>query len=526
MNFNGQKLHANNFFNNFMNSYAKTIHATFYQSSFKGFLSSPLFFDEDPATTLYTGVTYYKSQDWTQFTELTVASCTFDNIIVKTRGGGIHFVKADSTLTVHGSIFNNCQAIDGGGIFACAQEVETNDNSNQMTHGIMTKFNSQYCCYSFCSAVIDDPNSPQKSGYGSAVLVSAHNINLNYSSTFQCPSKDTYEKTKDAPSYGAQFDLRIKNIDSCNINATSGYSRACSAIEYRDASTGRFQFQTVVDQKGAFITSFTTLTGPVSITECNFVNNTVKYISFNNGPDCAVIHVRMKTVTIENFCFSGITFEGYDDNNKNNRRIVSKGADSNCYFDIIINNCQFDSILSADKDILLSYATHSEDRFTDDIQTNEISNLKLGYCQGKDEPPKIYDTDYFSKSDEFTKTFEFSKSDDFTHSSYFSVSKEFTDSLDFTLSNSFTESANPNPPPPLAKGGGGKPVGAIVGGAVGGVAAVALIAFLIAYFVRKARIQKPVSEEVETLNDSSGPIESKNPLYNNAKDDPFNEDFN
>lgn len=230
--------------------------------------------------------TFTQTQKWMNDAELYVISCTFENCKAEDdkRGGAIYFVKKSSTLTVHGCIFNNCTAKDGGGIFACSKELQTNSmdddaNKDQMTHERMTRFNSQYCCYSFCTAITadsDDINTRKVKGYGSAVLVSATDINLNYSSTFQCPSEDYYPESNRAPSYGAQFDLKTTNIDSCNINATSGYSTACSAIEYREANTGTFQFQTVVDQKGGFMTSFTKLVGEVKISECNFVNNTVK----------------------------------------------------------------------------------------------------------------------------------------------------------------------------------------------------------------------------------------------------------
>lgn len=516
-------------------------------------------------------VKFNQRQVWTQNTELFVISCTFDSCSATNGelGGAIHFVKQSSTLTIHGTIFNKREAADGGGIFACAEKKETNGESDGtkdiMTHTPMTRFNSQYCCYSFCTAIINSQNE-KTAGYGSAVLVSATDINLNYSSTFQCPSKNKYLEDGSAPSYGAQFDLKTTNIDSCNINATSGYSRACSAIEYRDATTGTFQFQTVVDQKGGFITSFTRLQGDVQISECNFINNTVKFKDFNPTL-CAVIHVRMKTVTIENFCFFDITFEGFEDR-LGDRRIASKGNDKDYVFSVIVNNCQFDNKLKNDQQTLFNGLTTSDNSFPEEMKTKEINQLKLGYCEGEQKPPPTFETSYFSKSEDFSKSDEFTKSDLFSYSSQFSPSRRFTDSddflrtmrftasksftpsnkftgskgfspstaftfskvfsnsLDFTASFNFTASLNFKEPANPNQGGGKKTQpAAIIGGVIGGVAGIALIAFLIAYFVKKSRIPNLGSEEIETMTDSSGLVENKNPLYNKAEDDPFKEDF-
>lgn len=134
----------------------------------------------------------------------------------------------------------------------------------------------------------------------------------------------------------------------------------------------------------------------------------------------------------------------------------------------------------------------------------------------------------FSKSKEFTKTNDFTKSDEFSNtkefsqSSKFSFSKIFTKSKSFTFSNEFTSVAII---PKDSEKGGKLGTGAIAGIAVGAVAALAIIAAVIFFIVKRKR-NMIIEEDVETLDGSQPTTNTDNPIYNkNAEDDPFNDDF-
>lgn len=67
--------------------------------------------------------------------------------------------------------------------------------------------------------------------------------------------------------------------------------------------------------------------------------------------------------------------------------------------------------------------------------------------------------------------------------------------------------------------------GAIAGIAVGAVAALAIIAAVIFFIVKRKR-NLIIEEDVETLDGSQPTTNTGNPIYNkNAEDDPFNDDF-
>ena len=168
---------------------------------------------------------------------------------------------------------------------------------------------------------------------------------------------------------------------------------------------------------------------------------------------------------------------------------------------------------------------------------NEIPQLDLGECKGKVKPVPFTPTNthgfsesqFFSKSDEFTysslfsksdwfsKSVAFSESNDFTDSNKFKASKQFTKSEKFSTSNCFTESLN------FIETPAGGNVGLIAGVTVGSVGAVVAAALAAFFIIKKKSI--PQINDLETLDENEASITNANPLYGKGEDDPFKDDF-
>lgn len=141
-------------------------------------------------------------------------------------------------------------------------------------------------------------------------------------------------------------------------------------------------------------------------------------------------------------------------------------------------------------------------------------------------------TNPFTKSDYFTKSSKFTKSDYFTKSSKFTKSNNFAKTSEFSQSDEFTviDSPSLSPVPVIIDRGNSDQdkktnTGMIAGIAVGSVEAVAAIAGLIAFFIKKKHNLLP-DEDIETFDDSTNSVNNTNPIYDNeAEDDPFKEDF-
>lgn len=133
-------------------------------------------------------------------------------------------------------------------------------------------------------------------------LFFAKNIDDFYSSSVNCPLS--------GKSRGAQFDLCSDETKSSYINASSSSSIYCSGMEYRSSSKCFFTFQTFVNLNGGFLSSFSNLKEGQNITMsyCNFVDNTIAYISEYNQ-DSSFIYVRRCSVFLNSFCFFRITVE-------------------------------------------------------------------------------------------------------------------------------------------------------------------------------------------------------------------------
>lgn len=81
-------------------------------------------------------------------------------------------------------------------------------------------------------------------------------------------------------------------------------------LEYRSSSKGFFTFQTFVNLNSGFLSSFSNLKEGQNITMsyCNFVDNTLSYIS-EFDQDSSIIYVRRCSVFLKSFCFLRIKVE-------------------------------------------------------------------------------------------------------------------------------------------------------------------------------------------------------------------------
>lgn len=135
----------------------------------------------------------------------------------------------------------------------------------------------------------------------------------------------------------------------------------------------------------------------------------------------------------------------------------------------------------------------------------------------------------FSQTKEFTKSNFFTKTNDFSSTASFSRSSELktpSKTNDFSFSNSFTKSDLPFVGPGADANDSGKPSAGVVAGIVCGAVAAAAIIGIAAFFIIK-RARKPIiEEEIETIDEKGGKLNSVNPLYEkDAEDDPFKDDF-
>lgn len=418
-------------FSSFINSQSNFQSILIKSSSFLRFISTPLILSDNEEILKSLTISAQKDYPVTNanIKKLDVIECHFKDCThvgnEHYRGGAIRFTKTEGHVTVYGTTFDNCYILgDGGALFICGTEL---NSGSTMTHKNCQYFNSSYCCYSKCSASQHSgftDESKAGSGYGSVMLIASSTTELYYSSSLECPS------TEKGQAIGAQFDLQAGDIRSNYINATTGNSKFCAGIEYRDVLKGVFQFQTIVNQKGGFITSFTKLASAVKISDCNFVNETLFKIDGANTIS-AVIHVRYYDLQITNFCILDIKFDP-NEINVNNYRLVSTQTDHT--LTITMDGCTIDD--NFPRELITGLSNSNEQKFDADKHTNTIDQLNLGVCEGKKTPPPTYLTQFFSESVAFSFSQYFTKSD------LFSFSNKFSESVDFTSSKSFTESLN------------------------------------------------------------------------------------
>ncbi|OHT03891.1 hypothetical protein TRFO_28799 [Tritrichomonas foetus] len=507
------KLILSNFFTNAIYSWNTNQNFSISESSFSNFMKSPLKFTSSEEI--------IKNQEFSStlntFTQdnIYIATCTFTNCQTNTRGGAICCTGRECELTLHESIFEKCTAVgDGGAIFVCKN---IGNSGSSMTHTKVQLFDSLYCCYSHCYAQRNDNGN----GYGSAMLVAASTLKLFFSSSSECPDGSLQ-------STGAQFDLASTDIESRYINATTGNSVYCAGIEYRDATSGYFQFQTVINQKGGFTTSFTSVAMDVEISFCNFINETV----YNLGDSTpAVIHIRMQSIVIKNFVFAGITISS--------GRLVSLSGDTGSSGKTLtIENCLIDQNLDIGYLNGITYE-NKNNSFNAIIQTLDIPQLNLGNCAGVITAPPIVITEPFTASSAFSASKGFSASSAFSLSKAFTASKYFStpkSDLDSDLETTEYDSIS------ITNDGGGNigggdnaegvsttkssmSTGAIAGIAVGAAVLPAII-ILVTTLLLCRKKNNMVSEGANAMHEGGAELQTENPLYNKSPEDPFKEDFN
>lgn len=496
------QLSANNFFSNFLFSHSNTVFAEITRSKFVNFMHTPLIFKSFKVN----GNNFCSTENLTYqnfnecemllnsetFSDVYIIDCTFENNAKtqKNCGGAIYYT-VDGSLTVFGTFFRQFSAYDGGAIFAAKEHGES---GTDMKRPDAKRFLSHYCCYSSCSA----------SQYGSAALIAANDLQFNFSSSINCP-----ELTKKAK--GAQFDLQSHDsIASSNINSTSGSSQYCASLEYRNAKHGFYKFQTIVNQKGGFITSFTSLESDVDISNCNIVNATLTGGLENNAVP-GVLHVRHKNIKVSDFFFFGINFNNID----KSRLITYQTGQTELRAELINSYAQ---VPGWKIDNIITNNVHTFEGETE-ITTQFITQLYLGDCKGilsKPPPPIVPEQTPLATPEETP----FATPAETPEETPFATPVETPEET-----VNITDEPDVVPREPPKQKGGGSKTPLIAGISAGVIAAIAAIAIAIFFIIRHNRMKIPLSElDLEETN-TEPEVNQANPLYNKAADDPFKDDF-
>lgn len=525
-------LYTRKFFTTFL--YTNKVTASIYQSSFINYMNTPLVFrSTDCSINGDLGNIYQQNYENCQFlvidkssaTTVIIDSCNFDKCEASdnNNNGGAILFKDQGSLTVHGSFFKDSFAKNGGAIFAVKTE---GTSGSEISHTDATLFHSHYCCYSSCSA----------EGYGSAALIAAVNIQLNYSSTLNCPNKDR-DTDGNYAATGAQFDLKASETDSpfiasTSINSTTGRSKYCASLEYRNANSGFFKYQTIVDQEGGFITSFTDLKNDVEISNCNIINVTIHGGLDKDAPP-GVVHIRHKGVTISNFFFYGVNFT--EDVPADTARLITIQNGEQGQYTVLLK----DSVVEIEQNYITGGNFNTESITVVDpssnaeVRTLAITQLFLGDCQGevKKSPPPIdyVEPDPTSEiTSEPTSEITSEPTSEITSEPTSEITSEPTSEITSEpaiepTSIKETDPLIPEDPPRQRSGGSNKTP--IIAGSVAAVAAVAVIAALVAFFlIRRRRLNFNNDADLNETLDSS--VTTDNELRKMmSKDDPFDEEF-
>lgn len=259
------------------------------------------------------------------------------------------------------------------------------------------------------------------------VLMGAESVTFYYASTVDCPSKSSLSKPK-----GAQFDILADSINSQFINVTGGKSTYCGGMEYREATSGFFQYQTIAKLDCKYAVSFTSVSiDGLKITSCNVYQNTVSRAPGENEKSNppALIFVRTKNCDVENFYFSQNNLNGVG-------LFAAKENTDNLIITLI--NCY------ADTDDFnywkATYIKTTNCNFTNaPIETFPIRQLNLGHCQGEQPPGDMIITSIFTPSSPFSPSSAYTKSNQFTESNKFSQSSKFSKSNEFSNSEKFSQ---------------------------------------------------------------------------------------
>lgn len=474
--------------------------------------------------------------------DIKITNCVFNGCHADSFSGGSLHIEQEGSVLIHSTIFSNSHTNKkfGGACVICSSIDE--NNLVDFNAGKLQRLDIQYCCFQECSGA--------DNAYGVAIFSAAFQTELYYASTVNCPGKDKVAE-------GAQFDLNSQTVTSHSVNSTGGNSVYCSGIEYRYTESGFFRFQSISDSKCRFAIAYTDVTGTVTkdldLSYSNIFNiELINDILKNAYP--GLIHVRktndnaqLNEFKVSNFCFIvGDDFNEPD----NNRRIISRGHDGTSFQSIQITlydcsfNCNNDKVgMNDDGKIIIESCNQGANP-----TTNTVSQLSLGDCQGgvKPEPltpipatSNFSESFYFTESGEFTYSNEFSDSDYLetpTNSDYlktptniFSQSNKFTISNAFSESNEFSMSLNfkAREPPIVPEAGKGKnKTGMIAGVSVAAIAAVAIIAALVSFFLWKKKHMKFDENSADVVDGQESVISVDNNLNTvMQEDDPFAGDF-
>lgn len=480
--------------------------------------------------------------------DIKMTKCQFSYCYTTQDNGGGIFIQEDCTVILHNCIFDHCHSGKNGGAAAIAKMIKFNDKpdisgvvTDDPMHDKTQRLDIQYTCFSDCYT----DNKP-KEGYGAVMMMGAKSVTFYYASTVNCANHGNKPK-------GAQFDILSTSISSQFINVTGGKTIYCGSLEYREASSGFFQYQTITNLECKYATSFTSVDiKGLAIRSCNIYKNTLLRPDGeddkSNPP--SLIFVRKLNLLVQNFYFKENNMNGYG-------KFASK--ENNDKLEITLDYCFADS---NDQNYWnLDYVKTQNCVFENKpITTFGIRQLNLGHCQGEVKPGQMIITSLFtasfvfSKSDHFTSSEKFTESrtftpshhfnatnfftpsDSFTPSGSFTLSSKFSKSNEFSNSDHFTKSAvfsesfeftSSNSLHPLYGGKesnkGNK--GVIIGATIGAVAGAAVIAGIIAFFIIRHR--KGLAEAaIDMAGETDASVTVDNELQNVMdKDDPFANDF-
>lgn len=445
-------------------------------------LNSAIYYDFDDDTIICNkNITKTMKYDDKDDCKLAILGCIFKKCSSKSNGAGLQVI-APMSILIHNTIFTSCISKKSFGRGAAIYVVQNSSTVDiNLADGMVDKLDVQYCCFDECYGT-------DNFQFGACLYAAAENTTLFYSSSVMC-SPPNYR------SNGAQYDLQSLNVVSKSVNITSGYSNYCGGIEYRYAITGYFIHQTLTNLTACFVTAFTDITiENIELSESNFVVNTITF--FEDNQSCkyvtpGIIHVRNEPIRIIHFCFINNIFKPSTCYNNLGSSIsiipqlVSRQNNDNTTVTLINCYANIDDPVYWNSSYIITQNCHFEPDMS--FNTIEISQLNLGECQGNVTAEPIL------------------------FSSPFSPSHSFTIAGDFPHSHNKTDQ--------------GLSAGAIAGITVGAVAAAAIVAGVVAFFIIK-RHHVPDIKEPETLEENAPQMANSNPLYDeNGADDPFKEDF-
>ena len=439
-----------------------------------------------------------------------ITICQFINCSTSSDFGGGLLIEQDCHVVIHHTIFDSCVTEKHGAGAAIAKKLSVGVDGDQHPtdpkHEYALKIDIQYTCFQNCY-------TRSNYSFGSAIIMGAQEITLFYASTVNCPGHL-------GQTWGAQFDIMAnQTINSKLVNATGGHSIFCGSIEYREAKSGFFKFQTITQMDCMYATSFTSVSiEGLSISTCNVHNNTLRTNNIDNVHSPCLVFVREKNISIENFYF-------FDNDFGEKGVFASRNHQDDIY--ITLFNCFSDenseSRWKDERNIVYNCS------FEDELkETLHLTLLNLGECAGEATPGQMVVTSYFtpskafSPSSAYTKSDEFSKSKHFTETGKFTKSDVFTQSAVFSNSFDFTQSKFPFNDRGLGSEGGNKNTGMIAGVSVAAVAIIALAAF---FLWKKTHLNID-----ENSADIAGGQETVVSVDNNLntvmqEDDPFAGDF-